>query len=172
MKKNTKRKLKKYLKYAAIILLVLFGAFEHRIRNYLTPPEITMHEDTVKYKVRYRYTMDGDTVVFSYNGEDLTCRFLAVDTPESDEEGYDEACSFTHNELRRANNITLEMDPESPDKDKFDRLLVWVWVDDELLQAKMIEAGTCEIRYLFNDYLYTDYLYKKQAEKNNVTSAQ
>ncbi|MBQ6492268.1 MAG: thermonuclease family protein [Erysipelotrichaceae bacterium] len=167
------RRLKKKLKYIIIILLATLGALEHDIVNYFTPSEITMSEKTVKYDVRYRYILDGDTAVFFLDGEDVTVRFLAVDTPEIDEEGYTEAKNYTDRMLRNANKITLELDPSSPDHDKFDRLLAWVWVDKDLLQAKMVENKTCEIRYLFNEYLYTDFLYKKQKEteknENSVT---
>ena len=48
-----------------------------------------MSDKTVKHEVTYRYVLDGDTAVFRMNGEDVTVRFLAVDTPEIDEEGYD-----------------------------------------------------------------------------------
>jgi len=62
--------------------------------------------------------------------------------------------------LRNAKQILLELDPASDTYDRYDRLLAWVWVDGELLQAKLLENHLAEIRYLYADYLYTDYLYK------------
>ena len=169
-----KKRRKFQIRYILYILLAIFGTFEHKIQNYFAPAEIVMSDKTVKHEVTYRYILDGDTAVFRMNGEDVTVRFLAVDTPEIDEEGYEESKNYTDRMLRNARKITLEMDPASPDHDKFERLLAWIWVDDDLLQGKLIENDLASISYLFNEYLYTDYLYKKQdqvkSEQNNVTT--
>lgn len=157
------------LRYILYLLLAIFGAFEHKIQNYFAPSEVAMSNETIKYEVSYRYILDGDTAVFRLDGEDVTCRFLAVDTPEIEEEGYEEARKYSDRLLRNARRITLELDPASPDHDKFERLLAWVWVDNDLLQGKLVENKHAEIRYLFNEYLYTDYLYKIQ-DQNNVTA--
>ena len=115
---------------------------------------------TVKYNAVYQYIHDGDTAVFMIDtGEEITCRFLAVDTPEIGEEGYDEAKHFTDVTLEKASKIILELDPVSERYDKFERLLAWVWVDGELMQAKLIENGYAELAYIYSyEYLYLDYL--------------
>ena len=74
------------------------------------------------------------------NGEKVTSRFLGINTketvdPEIGEEAWGrEASDFTKDKLKNATKIELEFDSSADEKDKYDRYLVWVWVDDNLLQ--------------------------------------
>ena len=169
-KKKKKKKLRKSQKYTIIFfafMLAIFLIQQINIRYNQSP--ITMHPETEKYEVVFRYIHDGDTAVFMDKNtkEDIICRFLAVDSPEIDEEGYEEAKEYTKNCLSNARNIVLELDPYSDKYDKYQRLLAWVWIDGQLLQAKLLENDLANIRYVYNDYLYTAYLNK--IVKQNVT---
>lgn len=160
-RKKKKFKLNKTQTYALIFFLFMLAIFfinEFNLRYNKSP--VSMSELTTKYDVTFLYVNDGDTAVFLDRDtkEEITCRFLAVDSPEIDEEGYNEAKSFTNMKLRNARKIVLELDPNSERYDKFDRLLAWVWIDGDLLQAKLIENDLVKIRYIYGDYLYTEYL--------------
>ncbi len=156
------RKMKRRIAIAIavlILLYVIYGIF-HKTEYKIQPSPISEKHDAV-----FQYVHDGDTAVFFLDdGEQVICRFLAVDTPEIGEEGYDEAKRFTDNALEKASKIVLELDPNSERYDTYDRLLAWVWVDGELLQAKLIENGLASVGYIYHDYLYLDYL--KEIEKN------
>jgi len=153
--------LTKRQRYYFLIYLLVFGSISlYHYFHYRNQSEITYSQYTTKYEVTYRYIMDGDTAVFFMEDEDVTVRFLAIDTPEQGEDGSEEARIFTDKALRNAKQILLELDPASDTYDRYDRLLAWVWIDGELLQAKLLENHLAEIRYLYADYLYTDYLYK------------
>ena len=146
---------------AAILAGVLFRLF------YQPAYEIKPSPYTVKYDAAYQYIHDGDTAVFLIDtGEIVTCRFLAVDTPEIGEEGYEEAKHFTDVALEKASKIVLELDPSSERYDKYDRLLAWVWADGRLMQAELIRNGYAKLRYIYHDYLYLDELENLQ---KNVT---
>ena len=133
----------------------------------LDKSEVSPHENTVKYKVKYLYNSDGDTATFRLeDGSEVSCRFLAVDAPEIGEEGYEEAKRFTDTTLEKASKIIIELDPNSERYDKFDRLLAWVWVDGELMQEKLLVNNLAQLKYLFHDYLYIKYLENLQ---KNVT---
>ena len=158
------RRMKKRLGIAlaiAILLSVLHGVF-HKTEYKIQPSPVSK-----KYDAVFQYVHDGDTAVF-YTQEEGTiiCRFLAVDTPEIGEEGSEEAKRFTDNTLEKASRIVLELDPNSEQYDKYDRLLAWVWVYGELLQAKLIENKLAHLEYLYHEYLYLDYLSEIQ---KNVT---
>lgn len=126
--------------------------------------------------VKFNDCVDGDTAKFTYKDEVITARFLAVDTPETKhptkgEEPYGkEASEFTCNALKEANEIKLEFDDNSDEKDKYDRYLVWVFVDDKLLQEDLISNGLAKVAYLYDDYKYTPQLQKleKTAKKNKI----
>lgn len=105
--------------------------------------------------------VDGDTAWFNLNGDVIKARFLAIDSPESTnkiEEYGKEASNFTCDILIKAKKIEIEYDPNSDKLDKYKRHLVWVFVDDLLLQDLIIKEGLAEVNYLYGDYKYTETL--------------
>lgn len=111
--------------------------------------------------------IDGDTAWFVYQGKREKFRFLAIDTPESTnkiEEYGKEASIYTCDTLTNAKKLEIEFDSKSDEKDKYGRYLAWIFVDNELLQKKLIENGYAEIKYIYGDYLYLEEL--KKVEEN------
>lgn len=132
--------------------------------------------DAKEIKVNFNNCVDGDTAKFTYNDEIITARFLAIDTPETvhptkKEEIYGkEASNYTCKRIKEADEIILEFDNDSDEKDKYGRYLVWVFVDKSLLQEELVENGLASVAYLYGDYKYTDKLEKaeQKAEENKV----
>ncbi len=154
--------MKRCLAIAVSILILCFTVygFFHKTEYEIEPSPVSEKHEAV-----YQYIHDGDTAVFFLDdGEQVICRFLAIDTPEIGEEGYSEAKSFTDKALEKAAKIVLELDPNSERYDKYDRLLAWVWVDGDLLQASLVENGLAKVEYIYHDYLYLDHLL--EIEKN------
>ena len=124
-------------------------------------------------KVEFSDCVDGDTAKFIYKDEVISARFLAIDTPETvhpnkDEEEFGkEASEYTCNKLKNAKEIELEYDDDSDKTDKYDRHLVWVFVDDVLLQKKLISKGYASVAYLYGDYKYTKELKEAELEAEN-----
>ena len=124
--------------------------------------------DTKKIEVTLNRTVDGDTVIFDLieNDNSIKTRFLAIDTPESTTEIEPfgkEASDFTKTKLTNAKKIVLEYDNNSTQTDKYNRHLVWVWVDDKLLQSLLIENGLAQIEYIYGDYKYLEELKEKES---------
>lgn len=124
-------------------------------------------------EVKLDKCVDGDTAWFIKDDVKIKARFLAIDTPESTntKEPFGlEAKEFTCNKLQNAKKITIEYDPNSDMLDKYDRHLVWVFVDDVLLQDLIIKEGLAEVKYIYGDYKYTDILNNslETAKKNKV----
>lgn len=126
-----------------------------------------------KFKVKLDKCVDGDTAKFIIDGEVKTVRFLSVNTPEiahggNEGEVYgDEASEYTCNLLSNAKSIKLQYDPKSDETDKYGRVLAWVFVDDELLQEKLISDGMAEVKYVYDDYMYTADLKKLEVNAKN-----
>ena len=126
--------------------------------------------------VKFSDCVDGDTAKFIYKNEEITARFLAIDTPETKhptkgEEPYGkEASEYTCKKLKEANKIKLEYDNDSDKLDKYNRHLVWVFIDNELLQKKLVSKGYASVAYLYGDYKYTVELEKAEqdAEDNKL----
>lgn len=119
-----------------------------------------------KETVKLSDCVDGDTIKILLNNDEevYTVRMLAVDTPESVHptvgvEYYGkEASNYTCDLVTNAKNLEIEYDKDSDKTDKYNRLLVWVFVDGELLQKKLVENGYAEVAYLYGDYKYTSEL--------------
>lgn len=138
--------------------------------------------------VEFSECVDGDTAKFKLNNEVIKVRFLAIDTPETKhptkgEEPYGkEASEYTCNKIKNGKKIELEYDPNSDKKDRYDRVLAWVFVDDSLLQSELVKNGLAEVAYLYGDYKYTSLLQDNEiyaktskigiySEKDNSTYA-
>lgn len=131
-------------------------------------------EDTNKIEVELVGVTDGDTAKFKMDVEQITVRFLGINTketvdPEIGEESWGkEASDFTKEKLENATKIELEFDEVADEKDKYDRYLAWIWVDDELLQNLLVENGLAENYMLQNNYKYAGMLQEsEEVAKNN-----
>jgi len=122
-------------------------------------------------KVKFSSCVDGDTATLIYNNEKVKVRFLAIDTPEytKEKEPYGkEASDYTCKRLKEAKKITIEFDTNSEKLDKYNRYLVWIYVDNSLLQKELINKGLARVAYLYDDYKYTSILEKEEKiAKNN-----
>ena len=114
--------------------------------------------------VKFSDCVDGDTAKFMDKDEEITARFLAIDTPEKkhptkgEEPFGKEASEYTCEKIKNANKIKLEFDDDSDELDKYNRYLVWVFVDEELLQKELVRNGLASVAYLYGDYKYTNEL--------------
>ena len=115
-----------------------------------------------KEEVKLSKCIDGDTISVMINKEERKVRFLAVDSPEIDnnEPFSNEAKEFTCNLLTNSKKIYLEYDKNSDKEDKYERILAWVWADDILIQKELVKEGYARLAYLYNEYKYTTELNK------------
>lgn len=116
--------------------------------------------NTTKIEVKYSKSVDGDTAKFELDGKEITVRFLGIDTPETvhptkgDEPYGKEASNYTKEKLENAHKIEIEYDENASETDKYERPLVWVWVDDTLLQEELISNGLARTYMLQDNYKY------------------
>ena len=138
------------------------------------------NSNTTKIEVKYSKSVDGDTAKFELDGKEITVRFLGIDTPETvhptkGEEPYGkEASNYTKGKLENAHKIEIEYDENASETDKYERPLVWVWVDDTLLQEELISNGLARTYMLQDNYKYAWMLQeneeKAQEEKVGIWS--
>lgn len=117
--------------------------------------------------------IDGDTLlVIDSEGEEERVRLLLIDTPESvhpdePEEKYGpESSEYAEDYFDVGDKVTLEVG--KPKRDKYDRLLAYVWKDGENFNKLMVEKGYARIAYVndSNDqYLDEFEEAEKQAKK-------
>ncbi|MDO7907290.1 thermonuclease family protein [Paenibacillus sp. JX-17] len=98
--------------------------------------------------------IDGDTLRVFYQGKSELVRLLLVDTPETahpqlGEQPYGrEAKAYTRKLLEQAHDITLEFD-DGPHRDKYNRLLAYVYLDGTMLQKSLLKDSMARVAYIY-----------------------
>lgn len=125
-------------------------------------------------QIKFSDCVDGDTFKAIINDEEEVIRLLAIDTPESvhptkKTEYYgNESSEWVCETLKNANTIILEYDNNSDERDKYNRILAWVFVDGELLQEKIVSLGYGKVAYLYGDYKWTKLLQEREIEAKKL----
>lgn len=119
------------------------------IKNQISPTELTNE----KYQARCLRVIDGDTIEVAFVGKNKysnnkeKIRFIGINTPELNKNKSEpaeywaiEAANFTKNELEN-HYIELQFDNISQQKDKYGRLLCYIYIDNFLFNKILLESG-------------------------------
>ena len=96
----------------------------------------------------FNRVVDGDTIEITLDNKRETVRLLLVDTPETKHPKLKaqplgkEATEFTKKFFTKK-DIKIEYDKQQ--RDKYKRLLAYVYVDDKMLNRALIEAGFARV---------------------------
>ncbi len=105
---------------------------------------------------------DGDTIQVDMNGKTETVRFIGVDTPETHDprkpvQCFGQAASTFTKDLIGDQPVRLQADPLSTNRDRYNRLLRYVYLPDgRLVQAEIIKDGY--------GFAYTSFPFTKSIE--------
>ena len=97
--------------------------------------------------VRVTDASDGDTIKVMQAGKEETVRLVGIDTPETHDprvsvQCFGQAASDKTKSLVIGKAVRLEPDPQSSDRDKYRRLLRYVYLEDgRLLNQVLVEEG-------------------------------
>ena len=121
-----------------LILLELLGVYSNTAPQ---DPRVATYVTAEVEKV-----VDGDTIVVRLDGREETIRYIGIDTPEPYRDG-DPACysleaSLRNKELVQGKTVRLEADIE--ERDRYDRLLRYVYMDDVFVNEVLIQEGYAE----------------------------
>lgn len=119
------------------------------------------YTDNSRVDIKFVKCIDGDTARFVINDKEESVRFLGIDAPESTnfvEEYGVEASDYVCDLLENADDIILEYDSNSDSRDKYNRILAWVFVDNNNLSELLLSRGYAEVKYIYGDYKYIDEL--------------
>ena len=109
-------------------------------KNVLVPVQLSKH-------------VDGDTSKFLLDNQEITARYLLIDTPETVKPNTpiqpfgSEASNRTKELLENASVIEIMFD-NGNEKDTYDRFLVYVFVDGELIQDILVREGLARVAYV------------------------
>jgi micrococcal nuclease len=115
-----------------------------------------------RVRVELVEVVDGDTIKVRIGGRVETVRFLLVDTPETVHPSKPvqpfgpEASAFTKSVLNGAAVVELERDVS--ERDKYGRLLAYVYADGRSVQELLLERGLARVAYVYPpDIKYVDH---------------
>lgn len=105
--------------------------------------------------------VDGDTVILRIDGVRERVRLIGIDTPESVPDNADRivpygavAAAFTEEALE-GRDVMIETDAEL--RDSYDRLLAYVYVDGEMLNARLLQEGHARVTIVPPNDRYEDW---------------
>lgn len=107
---------------------------------------------------------DGDTIHINYNGKNEKVRLIGLDTPETKDprkpiQCFGREATAKMTEFAENKNVRLEFDKTQGERDKYGRLLAFVYSEDSKnLAYEMIRQG------YGNEYTYNSNPYKYQNE--------
>jgi len=150
-----KQKIKQFLKTNPIakklsitLLALLLGVFGLEA---IAPQVFTQIENALSDIQPGYYEVvevnDGDTITVKSNGHLERVRFIGIDTPEKNHpdkpvQCFAEAASQKMSELIGAYDVALQADPTNTNRDRYDRLLRYVYLPDgTMLNRVMVEEG-------------------------------
>lgn len=147
----------KKIKFSFLLLLLIFLLSSCSVKP-PGEPENLIYGEVVR-------VIDGDTFIFKENDKELRMRLIGVDAPESvhpdeeknTEEGK-EASQYTKEALE-GKTVGIEFDAQI--EDGYGRFLVYVWIDGELFNKRIVEDGHAVLMTIPPNVKYVDYLKEK-----------
>lgn len=116
-----------------IILLALLSIYY----PHLTGESISDSQNYERESAFVTRVIDGDTVKVNLNGNEETIRLLGINTPEKGKPYSKKATEF----LMQIENHSVEVLRDKEDIDKYDRKLRYVFYENELLNAEILQEG-------------------------------
>ena len=124
-------------------------------------PETKPEELNVRPKeaVRVNKVIDGDTIEVKIGNDLSRVRLIGIDCPEESQKYGKEAAGFTKSFLSFG-NAELEFDVQI--KDRYGRLLAYVWSGDEMLNSLLLKNGLAVVTTYPPNVRYVDSFKKLQ----------
>ncbi|HEY5805784.1 MAG TPA: thermonuclease family protein [Candidatus Saccharimonadales bacterium] len=158
---------------SAVALVVLILSLAGQQLGWFEKPIGDIGEQNPGLYTATRFS-DGDTITVDMNGQSETVRMIGVDTPETHRpdtpvQCYGPAASAYTKNLIGTQKVRLEADPTNQNRDRYNRLLRYVYLPDgRLVQAELIQNGYGFAYTSFPFTKKTDFIkLEEQAKANN-----
>ncbi|MCR8845311.1 thermonuclease family protein [Paenibacillus sp. SC116] len=115
-------------------------------------PATKATENKNRIAAKVTRVIDGDTIEVSFDGKTEDVRLLLVDTPETKHRGkpvqpFGAETSAYAKKILDGKDIELEIDMS--ERDKYGRLLAYVWIDDRMFNELLLEKGLARVAYVY-----------------------
>lgn len=171
-RRNNKNKLISIIITLAVVFAVTYGKDNGIIPKGLIPYWLNEKSSSIESgKVYCDRVVDGDTIVVLLDGKKEKVRMIGIDTPESVHPDKSRntpmgkiASKYTKDNLE-GKYVTLETDVQ--ERDKYGRILAYVYLDDKMFNKTLIEEGLAELMTIPPNVKYADDFKKIEAERQN-----
>lgn len=141
-----------------IFFAVLIGVFV-----FIQSPSINKQALVARETAKVLWVVDGDTLKVLLNNKEETVRLIGMDTPETLDERKPVQCfgkeaSDKTKEILKGKTITLESDSAQQERDKYGRLLRYVFLSNLNFNKFMISEGYAR------EYTFKSKGYRYQSE--------
>jgi len=147
-----------------VLVLLLAASVIYALKT--SPPKLPLFKNSLESSqpgfFRVLESADGDTIVVDMGGTKERVRLVGVDTPETHHpdkpvQCFGQAASDFTSGLLSGKSVRLESDQQSTNRDRYDRLLRYVYTESgDLLNKKLISSGY--------GFAYTSFPFDKSAE--------
>lgn len=141
----SRRPRKKHLSWLGVAILVFLLLAQHYGWFDTVNDAVNTTNPGLYHVVSYS---DGDTITVDMNGKKEEIRFIGVDTPETHDPrknvqcGGPEASAYTKQRISAYGKVRLQSDVLSTNRDRYDRLLRYVYLPDgTLMNENLIQNG-------------------------------
>jgi micrococcal nuclease len=167
---RAKLKLNKSLLY--VLVLILSGMAGYYFFAVLDSVPVK-EEGKIFYSVAE--VIDGDTIKVEIDGKLEAIRLIGIDTPEITGPYREEGCfgqeaSLKTKDLLNGKKVSLISDSSVSDRDKYGRLLRYVFLPDgEFINADLVKNGYA-FNYAYENFQYLNYFngLEKQAKESRL----
>jgi|SRR3712207_5633197 len=132
------------IKYFAACAVLLAGILTAAVYSsiHATQTKPLQHREVAQV-VR---VIDGDTIVVDYHGTPTQVRLIGMNTPETTVSGVPNECfgpeaTQRTKQLVEGKSVTIDTDNLQGDRDKYGRLLRYVYVGDQQINLTLIQEG-------------------------------
>lgn len=129
-------------------------------------------DDDVRHTVEVLRVIDGDTIEIDYEGKKESLRMIGVDTPESVHPDQTKnipygqiASGFTKEQLE---GKTVEIEFDTSHRDRYGRLLAYVYLDGELYNKRLLDEGHAVVATFPPNVRYVDMFTEAQSNARSA----
>lgn len=181
-----KTKSKKIITGIIIIVLITLAIYtknnsiiEYIEKNYDIDLDISFKDNKIDNNVvttecEVIRVVDGDTIVVNYNGKEEKVRLIGIDTPESvhpnETKNTEEGIKVSDYTKERLTNKIIELELDVQERDKYGRILAYVYIDGEMYNKELLKIGYAKLATYPPNVKYVDEFkeIQKEARENKV----
>lgn len=165
----------KYIAFLIFLIIAIVTIFQDKCNTRISRMPLKDQENSWVEKDGFRVTLrdfgyatvtkvhDGDTVSIIIGNAEEKVRLIGVDAPELGQEPWGKRARRKLQEMMRKTDRTVKVEFDVEERDKYGRLLAYLWTKDgRLINEEMIKSGYAIVYTVPPNVRYVDRLRQAQ----------